>query len=65
MIALEGYDMEKIRAIEKSLIDKYASQDEEDDLEVFLNNKAPKLYLNYLKDFRATKKGLRAKGTRA
>ena len=36
MIALDGYDMKRINAIEQSLMDAYFSQDAEDDIEEYV-----------------------------
>ncbi len=62
MIALDGYDMNKIIAIEQSLMNDYFSQDDEDDIEEYVQKNAPKEYLSYLKDHRAARVRLEAKG---
>jgi hypothetical protein len=62
MIALDGYDMKRINAIEQSLMDAYFSQDAEDDIEEYVQKNAPEEYLSYLKDHRAASARLEAKG---
>lgn len=65
VLDIAGYNRKKMQRIEDRLVEDYMQQDEIDDFNSFIEQKAPKEFKQYMRAYDKAKERLKERGIRA